>query len=101
MDLGVLLLELAMLNSNVKVLTEVMVFNLKQTQDKIQYQSKVDGDKTLTLSTPDAKTWKTSPYGSLSPSTKHSGLHKGNKSWANSSQVTEHTRSNIRLQSGI
>ena len=100
MDLGALLSELAVLNSNVKAVTEAMVSKLKQIQDKTLYQSKVDGDKTLASSTPDAKTRKTSPSSSLSPSTKHNGSHKGKGSRANDLEIAEHTCSNTRMQFG-
>ena len=99
-DLGALLSELAMLNSNVKALTEAMVSNFKQTQDNMRFQSKGEGDKTLASSTPDAKTWKTSPSRSLSLSTKHNGLHKGNTCQTSGPQVLERTLSNTRMQSG-
>jgi hypothetical protein len=55
-DLGAFVSELAVQNSNFKALTEAMVTNLKQTQENTQYQSKVDGDKTLASSNPDVQT---------------------------------------------
>ena len=91
-DLNALLYELVVLNSNVKVLTEAMVSNLSK--------HKMDGDKILASSTPDAKTLKTSPSSSLSPSTKHNGLHKGNTCHASGPQVLDRTRSNTRMQFG-
>ena len=99
-DLGALLSELAVLNSNMKALTEAMISNLKQTEDVTRFQSKVDGDKTLASSTPDANTCKTFPSGSLRPSTKHNGSHKGNTCQGSGPQVLERTRSNTRMQYG-
>ena len=99
-DLGALLSELVVMNFNVKVLIEAMVSNLKQTQDNIQNQSKVDGDKTLASSTPDVKTLKTSPSSFLSPSTKYNGSHKDNTCQASDALVLERSHSNIQMQSG-
>lgn len=98
-DVGALVSELAVLNSNVKALTEALVSNLKQTQDNTQYQSKAVGQKTLASSTPNAKACMTSPSGSPSPSTKHNGSHKGNESLASGAQVAERSRSNTREHS--
>ena len=98
-DLDALVSELVVLNSSVKALTEAMVSNLKQTHDNTQCQSKADGHKTLASSTPVAQTWKTSPSGSHSPSTKHDGSHKGNESLASGPKVAERTRSSTLVPS--
>lgn len=96
---GALVTEMSTLSSNVKSLTEAMLSTLKQKQDTTQYQSKVDGEKTLASSTPNGKIGKPFPNGSLSPSTKHNGSQKGNGSRASDPQVSERTRSNTRVHS--
>ena len=55
-DLGVFDSKLVVLNGNMKALTEAMVSNLTKSQINIQYQSKLDEDKTLALSIPDGNT---------------------------------------------
>ena len=98
-NLDALVSELVVLNSSVKALTEAMVSKLRQKQDNTQYQSKADGHKTFASSTPDARAWKTSPSGSHSPSTKHTGSHKGNESLASGPEVAERTRSSTLVPS--
>lgn len=98
--MGAILSALAALNSTATVISEAVVFGLKQILENTQYQSKADGQKTLASSTPDAKTLRTSPSGSLSPSTLHIGSHKGNESLASGAGVAEQNRPNIRVTSG-
>jgi hypothetical protein len=98
-DFAALLAELCVLNSNVKILAEAMVSHLKQPQFASQQQSKQDGEKTLASSTPDGRKDKEIPAGSLSPTTKKHGSHKGNGSSENAPQVSERTRSNTRQHS--
>ena len=98
--MGAILSALAALNSTVTVLSEAIVSNLKQILENTQYQLKADGQKTLASSTLDAKTRRTSPSGSLSPSTMHIGSHKGNESLASGRGVAEQNRPNICVNSG-
>ena len=55
-DFVQLISELAKLNSNVQALTEVMVSNLKQTQNTVQPDAKVDRDKFSEANTLDRTT---------------------------------------------
>jgi hypothetical protein len=51
-----LISESALLNSNVRVLTEAMISTLKQSQDKLQQVSKLDAEETLAANTSIGKT---------------------------------------------
>ena len=97
-NFAALLAELSVLNANVKALTEVMISNLKPTQDTTQHQAKQDGEKTLASDTPDGKTIKEFPVASLSPCTKEHGSQKGNGRCEIGLQVSERTRSNTKPQ---
>lgn len=55
-DFFALISELAMLNSNVRVLTDAMVSNLKNIEEMKQRKSKVDAEKTPTMDTSMGKT---------------------------------------------
>lgn len=63
-DFIALISELAMLNSNVKALTEMMVSNLKHTQNNVQPDSKADEDKFLEANTLNGTTRQIHPLGS-------------------------------------
>ena len=94
-----ILAEISVLNSNVKLLTGVVISTLKQIQDVTQHQSKQDEEKTLASNTPGGKTVKEFPAASLSPCTKKHGSQKGNGSCETGPQVSEHTRLNTKPQS--
>lgn len=75
MNFVVFISELAMLNLYVKVVSEVMVSNLKHTQNNMQQKSKANGDKPSEANNLNGKIRHVYPHGYLYDSEAAERIH--------------------------